>query len=284
MSKSLEELRQDLARDLGVYFTGVATGGAVGTVIDTAGLTHFGVNDSLIGALVYIYDTTDELAPEGESAWATDYVAATSTITVLPQFTVAVGAGDTYELYLSPLDLESWNQAINQAIRDAWPEVWGWRKVAIIPTNEGQYQFDANVEGVMAVYIRPQGDIADIWGFPSEPLVAGVNYVIHGIPGSSLKMEMLTPGALDMGRILVFYKFRHPELAEGESTALDYPYIMAAAKANAYQMLAAHSASQSGNASYLQLMNHWQTVAEARKAKLAAELLGISPLGGGRKP
>jgi hypothetical protein len=46
----------------------------------------------------YISDTTDEAAPEGEEAMVTAFTARTTTLSLAPALTAAVGAGDTYEL------------------------------------------------------------------------------------------------------------------------------------------------------------------------------------------
>ncbi|MFA6046469.1 MAG: hypothetical protein WC718_15900 [Phycisphaerales bacterium] len=91
------QYREAIARIFGFY-TGTATGGTTSTLVDTR-LARF-ANDFFNGADLYVKTTTDTLAPQGEAVFVTDFVAATGTLSVSPAFTVAPGAGDTYQLYM----------------------------------------------------------------------------------------------------------------------------------------------------------------------------------------
>ena len=71
---------------------GTADGGST-TTLDDAILTQ--ANDYWNGARLVIVTTTDSLAPEGESAVVTDFVAANDRL-VFDALTVTVDAGDTY--------------------------------------------------------------------------------------------------------------------------------------------------------------------------------------------
>lgn len=90
------QYRESVARVFDLY-TGTATGGTTGTLVDSA-LARYG-NDFFNGANVYIKTSTDGLAPQAESVYVTDFVAATGTVSVTPSFTVAPAAGDTYQIY-----------------------------------------------------------------------------------------------------------------------------------------------------------------------------------------
>ena len=66
MTKTLAEVRADLARAMNRYHSGAATSGAVGTLIDTNGLARYDEDEELAGALVHITSASGE-APEGEA-------------------------------------------------------------------------------------------------------------------------------------------------------------------------------------------------------------------------
>ncbi len=75
-------------------------GGTVNTLVD-AELVQ--ANDYWNNALLTITDTTDDLAPEGETSFVTDFDAGTDTLTFSPALTVAPDAGDTYTVDFATL-------------------------------------------------------------------------------------------------------------------------------------------------------------------------------------
>lgn len=155
MGETLDQLRAKLARHVQRYITGTATGGTTATLIDTSGLARFTDDDALNGALLYISDTTDEQAPEGEARFVTDYIASSKTLTVSPAFSAAPGAGDTYELYLAPLQLDDWDQCVNDAIGSAWPVVFKPTITEAAIDGGPDYALPAAAEGVAKVEIAP---------------------------------------------------------------------------------------------------------------------------------
>jgi hypothetical protein len=279
MAKTLEALRTELAQRVARYVTGTATGGSTTTIIDTGGLAHFTEDDALKGARAYIADTTDEAAPEGEDRHITGYTAATKTITVSEVFSAAVGAGDIYEVYLAPLTLEQWALAINLAIQGSWPAIWRRVYDSIVITGAASYFLDTGVDEVDSVEVIPTFGKAGLYGreIPRQ------FWHVEGQPGSLtlyLQRPIATTNDLE---IHVFYKARFAELAAGESTSLDPGYLLAAARAEWYGMMADAARGQADVARYLQLMNHWQEIAERRKYELAATLAGAQPKEGKEK-
>ncbi len=82
-------------------FDGTAdAGGDVDTIIDAA-LTQ--ADDYWMGALVTITDTTDNLAPIGETSICTDFIAATDEVTIYPVLTAGIDVGDTYTIEFGTL-------------------------------------------------------------------------------------------------------------------------------------------------------------------------------------
>ncbi len=278
MSKTLEELRADLGRAAGKFHTGTATGGSTSTIIDTNGLDAFPEDDSLNGALAYI--RTDAggagAAPQGESKTITDHVNSTNTLTLESVLTAAVASGDTYEVYRTPLTIAQWNEAINLAISQAWPEVWRQEVLAVTlgtaADSASLVASSADVWDVVRIWAQvtslstrwqevPRG----FWFYDAE------NTTVY------LRQKLLAGTLL---RILIKDKF--PMLTAGASTTLDYDYVLAAAQGNLYGMLA-ESTGGSDASRYLTLMSHWQDVAAKRKQELVKQLEGLPLSLGGKK-
>lgn len=99
-------LRRDFFRSflaetgLGAY--GTATGGAVGSIIDTTKLqsSQYDSKDWVGGWARISYDAGGSAAaPEGEQSPITNYAPSTGTLTVNPNFTQAPAVGDLYEIW-----------------------------------------------------------------------------------------------------------------------------------------------------------------------------------------
>ena len=267
MAQTLEQLRTALAQAVARHFDGTATGGSTTTLIDTAGLQRYTETDALVGAFLYIDDTTDDLAPEGEWRRIEAYNSSTNTITVDRAFTAAVGSGDTYEIYLAPLTLDQWDQCINDAIKGAWPELFTPATEDVTPTGALTYSLSAAADRVLGAEITFSGSYA---GYPSQPLL---QWYTTGDPGSLvLKLSRPVPGTDRTIRVLTGQKF--DELAAGESTSLDPQYVMDAARVQFYQRMA-DASRQSDRGSFLRLMAHWQEQAAGRKAALASAQMGF---------
>jgi hypothetical protein len=267
MSQSLEALRTELAQATARLFSGTATGGTTTTLIDTAGLDRFTETDALKGALLYISDTTDDGAPEGESEFIKSYNATSNTLTLYRALTAAPEAGDTYEIYLAPLTLAQWNECINDAIAGAWPEVFTPATEDVTPTGALTYSLSAAADRVLGAEVTFKSNLG---GYASQPLL---QWYTVGEPGSlALKLSRPVPSSSDM-TIRVLTGQRYDELAAGESTALDPAYVVMAARTFFYQRMA-DASRQSDRGGFLQLMAHWQEKAEERKRALAAAIMG----------
>ena len=72
MAKTLEELRADLGRFIGMFHTGTVDAIADEIIVDGDGLAHITENDALNAGLAYIRTAVG--SAEGESAWIEDYV------------------------------------------------------------------------------------------------------------------------------------------------------------------------------------------------------------------
>lgn len=155
MSYSLLTLRQELSRSTGGLIQGTATAGSTTTVTDLVNLKRF-ADDHLIGGDLYITDTTDDLAPKGEVRYISDFVQSTGIVTVDTAFTVAPGAGDTYDVYLK-YTKEDLDTALMLAISD-------WRMVTTLSlsSNVAEYALSAtalhNADDVIGVWLRESSD------------------------------------------------------------------------------------------------------------------------------
>ena len=86
---------------VGTDYAGTAdAGGTISTLID-AELVQ--AEDYWLNALLTITDTTDDLAPKGETSFVTDFNAAANRLTFAPSLTVAPDAGDTYTVDFATL-------------------------------------------------------------------------------------------------------------------------------------------------------------------------------------
>lgn len=151
MAYTLAQLRQELAKTLDSFVTGTATGGSTTTIIDTD-LLDSGqyADDHFNGADLYMYDTTDDAAPEGEARYCTDFVQSTGTLTVGKEFTAAVGAGDTYEIYLSCTVAEL-NQALMFSVKD-------WRLYTTLTLSDNTAEYT-----VSADHLNEATQITGVW-------------------------------------------------------------------------------------------------------------------------
>ncbi|NIP97507.1 MAG: hypothetical protein GWO24_30390 [Akkermansiaceae bacterium] len=290
----MEEARAELARAVGRFLTGEVTATAQGTVEDTNGLAHLTEADALVGGMVYI--RTDAAvggtAPEGEWRLITDFDEAAQEIVVEYAFSTSVAPDDVYEVYKAPFVLGDWDEAVNAAISSAWPEVWE-RGVHVVEdlTRWPVFAMPAAAEEVEEVWLapwtgtEPSDDASDPaqwvkWdrGFNAQRVPRGA-WRQEGTPGTDLNLRVMGRAAPAGFRLVVHYKGRYAELGAGESTDLDWGYLLAAGRAELYQRLADVSGLQADRSAELQLMNHWQGVAERRKEKLGRGLMGMAPVG-----
>jgi hypothetical protein len=90
-------LGQLLEKILPIQLEGKATGGTVGTIVDST-LPGTYDDDSFKGSLAFVHSTTDGLAPQNEFAAISAFVDSTGTFTVDANLGAVVGAGDYYSI------------------------------------------------------------------------------------------------------------------------------------------------------------------------------------------
>jgi len=274
MSATLEEIRAELAQSLQLMITGAATGGAVGTLIDTNGLAHVTEDDALIRGILYIREDAGGAgaAPEGESRRITDYAQATQTITVEYNFTAAPGAGDTYDVYLMPITLDEWDAAINRAIREAWPQVYSREYKSYQVNGTGVYPLPNSANAVNRIMVHTIGTRL---GVPAQEIPRH-RWEVEGTPGTDLTVRLAVRLATGLNRRLqVFYAARYPELAAAGETDLDLVYLMPRARYHVHQLLATRGAPSDRNY-HLQMMAHEGERAERAKVEIQADLQSSS--------
>ena len=119
------QMEQRLSENIGDYLALTATGGSTTTVVDTE-LDNLTEDNGGIQGWVYIDDTTDDAAPEGELrrilSGASGYTKSTTTITVGFAFTAGVASGDTYVLHR--FDPVAKRAAITRAIETLYPVLY----------------------------------------------------------------------------------------------------------------------------------------------------------------
>jgi hypothetical protein len=113
-------LREIMARGLGFFFEGTATGGSTSTIADTStdGFDKLDVN-RVAGKWAYI-TAASGAAPEFEERKVASV--ATTTITVDTNYSAVVASGDTYELL--PYRRNDMDDAIQRAIRVVYPDLF----------------------------------------------------------------------------------------------------------------------------------------------------------------
>jgi len=94
---------------------------------------------NLVGAWLFVDDTTDDLAPEGESRRIISYNPAAGSVDVDPVFTAALAAGDTYEIHYA-VHPDRLNEALQWAVTTGtlWANA-GWTDdiaAAVIPDKD----------------------------------------------------------------------------------------------------------------------------------------------------
>jgi hypothetical protein len=285
MARTLAELREDLARSVGRFFQGTTTSAApaVGTVIDISRLEHFAEANALVGSVVYIRTTPGGGAPQGEWRNITAYVAATGTITVEYDWTVAPPQLSVYELYLANIPLYYWADCINLAIRDAWPELYDRILYGFDATGSTTYQMPSYAMGIEGVEVLPTGKLE---GYPSQRLVRGIDWLQDGAAGSLYLVFQKRPGVGQWVRAWLKDQFEILSTDAG-STNLDVSYLLSMARSYWYNMMADAARGEADVAHFMSLVGFWRGEGEKRKVKLLEELLGGAgtggAIGGGKK-
>lgn len=261
MSYTLMEVRAALADSMGSLVEGTATGGDLTTIVDTSGLAIYENAEDLARALAYIR-SAGGAAPEGEARWVSGYAAATATLTVATAFSAAVQSGDGYELYLAPLSLGQWDGCINQAIREAWPELCELRMVEFAwmppPYRIALTEDQRHIQSVMLGWAHVPGRMLRV---PRSWWQVGYD------GGWYLFLNQVVP---EDREVVAFYRYPHQELSDADDeTGLYLSYLLTAARAGVHALLAERSGAQAAAAQHLQLLNYWREQAREEKERLS---------------
>lgn len=119
MTETLSNLTYRVARELGIVTWGTATGGAVGTLIDTNDRTE--VDDYWNGGTLWLLRDAGgaSAAPEGELQVVSDFANSTKTVTFRSNMTVAPATGDNYAIADKRFPFSTLVQVVNMALQDA---------------------------------------------------------------------------------------------------------------------------------------------------------------------
>lgn len=176
MTYTLYDLVLAVAPLVANYVEGTATGGSTTTTIDTVDRTED--DDYWNGGTLFVVQTTDGLAPQGEYKRITDFVKSTAVITA-GTLTAAVGAGDFYAIIDDEYPLNLIIAGVNDALRRLG-------RVPVFDTTSltiasGQTEYDLPVAAktdLRQVFIQTQDDSNDnrwkeIFNWYSRPSTAG---------------------------------------------------------------------------------------------------------------
>lgn len=176
MTYTLYDLILAVAPLVADYVEGTATGGSTTTVIDTVDRTED--DDFWNGGTVFIVQTTDGNAPQGEYKRVTDFVNSTNVITA-GTFTAAVGAGDFYAIINNEYPLNQFVAGINDALRRLGKvPVFDSTSLTIVAAQtEYQLPIAAKID-LRQVFIQTQSDSNDnrwkeIFNWQIVPSTAG---------------------------------------------------------------------------------------------------------------
>lgn len=209
MATSLLDLIQDVAGLFGPLHEGVAETGSTAQLVKDATL----IEPDDFWNRHYLYVTSASgAAPEGEERGVTDWVQATATLTVSPQFTAALALDDEY--LILPVRRRELVRAINNAIVRA-NERWGVPTIdtstVTIATDTYQYSLPADLTWLRDVLRRD--DAQSPWG-----TIERGNWGVSGTPGSQV-LDLWAIGAYTAGDVLrLDYVARMSELSADDDT------------------------------------------------------------------
>ena len=217
MTYTLFDLTYRVARELGLTQEGVATGGSATTLIDTVMREEA---DDLWnkGTLWVLRDAGGAgAAPEKEYATVSDFVQATSTLTI-SAVTAAIAGGDRYALAMKQVPLHIIIQKINQAIQDLGPVPYA--DITSITTADDQTEYSLPVAAkrdLLQVRIQTVDDDANDNRWIEVP---GGWEVQQADPGAQprLIIQQFTSGY----DLKLVYLANHPALEVATATLSEY--------------------------------------------------------------
>lgn len=195
------------ARQLDVVVEGIATGGAVTTIVDNpnrAEADDYWNN----GTALIIHDAGGAgAAPQSEYRMISDSASATWTITVGTAFSAAVGAGDRYGLIKKRYRLNKIEQAVNEAVSEIGPILIVDKTTLTTVDNQTEYNLPLADIDLRRVMIQGQNDDADdnqwqeVYNWTVEAAATGTVDI--------LRLPYAYPAGYDL---MLEYVARHPAL------------------------------------------------------------------------
>ena len=217
MTYTLFDLTYRVARELGLTQEGVATGGSATTLIDT--VMRDEADDLWNKGTVWVLRDAGGAgaAPEKEYATVSDFVQATSTLTI-SAVTAAIAGGDRYALAMKQVPLHIIIQKINQAIQDLGPVPYA--DITSITTADDQTEYSLPVAAkrdLLQVRIQTVDDDANDNRWIEVP---GGWEVQQADPGAQprLIIQQFTSGY----DLKLVYLANHPALEVATATLSEY--------------------------------------------------------------
>lgn len=217
MTYTLFDLTYRVARELGLTQEGVATGGSATTLIDT--VMREEADDYWNKGTVWVLRDAGGAgaAPEKEYATVSDFVQATSTLTI-SAVTAAIAGGDRYALAMKQVPLHIIIQKINQAIQDLGPVPYA--DITSITTADDQTEYSLPVAAkrdLLQVRIQTVDDDANDNRWIEVP---GGWEVQQADPGAQprLIIQQFTSGY----DLKLVYLANHPALEVATATLSEY--------------------------------------------------------------
>lgn len=278
---TFREFREELATSLDLYHRGVVESFTTTTLVDTDALARFTGANQLVGGTVWV--ASEDATGYLNSQWRhiTGYDESTQTISIEYDWSASSPvAGEIYEVFMA-LTPAQWGEAINQAIRSAWPSVFEVKRVnpsgVTGESNMRRYTFTEEFDSVLELRVEDTVNYPG-WGARPVPKAAWI-YDSPMTTNGQGTLSLLRPlnAAVQTSNIHAYVNGRYPTYStflEGTYPPMDQAYLKAQAQANAYGMLAAATQNQAHVSNHQVMANYWQEIAGTRKAELAAALTG----------
>lgn len=206
MAVTLSKIMARAWREMGFAVDILATGGSTITVIDAN--SQYTADDALIGGTAIVTRDTGGVAPEGEYARISDYVASTTTFTI-GTLTAAVAAGDGVLLATPRIKLPQMIQSVNDGLANLGT-------ISLVDTsltsaaNQTEYALPVGLKIKRLLDVQVQGITTDANDNRYVSIVGQTRYV-PSAPGST--GLLILPQLPEDRTIKILYEGVHPVLA-----------------------------------------------------------------------
>jgi hypothetical protein len=264
-----------------LYQRGTVESFTASTLTDTEGLNRFASQNQLVGGSVWVAILSGGSYVSHQWRNIIGYNGA-GTITVEKDWTGTASpvVGQIYEIFMS-LTVPQWDEAINRAIRSAWPAIFEVRTVnptaKLGDSNEQSFTFSDDFDGISMVRVA---DPVNYPGYGARPIPRG-SWIYSGPMSTNGKgtLVMTRPlrEGISLSNIYADVHGRYPTYdtyASGTYPPMDQEYLKAQSISNVFGMLAAATHQQSHVGNYQTMQQYHQGIADRRKAEIAATLAG----------